>query len=671
MSQQGITGPTGSAGPTGPFGETGPTGPTGWTGETGPTGDTGIQGVTGPPGPGNTGSTGDTGQTGPTGPTGPGLWTIVNGTDLTYLSGNVGIGQTNPQSSLDVSGNVSISSDFYSVNGEVSGNMEILGSASIGQTLGSDTLDITGNVEIDGFMGINTSPSLFSLDVNGSVRVSNYLTTTQTNNQIIQANVVGNSITLDYSQGSNYYLVSPPASNFQYNILNLPSDSNGNYILKIYTDTTNHQVYGNGLTVSNSGNIGNTYSMSFNDNAYPLFVPTTTVIEQDINIINDGSGAVLSTFSQLKSYDYGIRTVFGPLGPTGPTGPTGVTGSTGAIGPTGPTGVTGDIGPTGITGDTGNSGPTGNTGDTGATGPTGNSGSTGPTGPTGNTGDTGPTGNSGSTGPTGPTGSIGDTGNTGSTGPTGPTGSTGPTGPTGATGPTGRTGPTGPTGNTGPTGPTGFTGSTGPTGPQGIPGTATLTGATGPTGYSHFNPYGGTGIYYVGGNVGIGTATPTYTLDISGVTRNSGGMIMGGYNAGNFGTITSYVKYYSFFKQVNNNGTINITFTFDNTSKYINFIGMCMEQSDANNLSVLRLETIGGQMFGATPANNMTNIAKSITSQGNYPWSTSTTIGINTITITPQSNSSSGYYFNFKIETFGGSLVSIAINGVTAITYGY
>ena len=98
---------------------------------------------------------------------------------------------------------------------------------------------------------------------------------------------------------------------------------------------------------------------------------------------------------------------------------------------------------------------------------------------------------------------------------------------------------------------------------------------------------------------------------------------------------------------------------------------MCMEQSDANNLSVLRLETIGGQMFGATPANNMVNISKSITSVGSYPWSTGTTIWLNSITITPQSNSSSGYYFNFKIETFGGSLISISINGVTAITYGY
>ena len=99
---------------------------------------------------------------------------------------------------------------------------------------------------------------------------------------------------------------------------------------------------------------------------------------------------------------------------------------------------------------------------------------------------------------------------------TGPTGNNGPTGSGGGGGgPTGLglTGPTGPTGLgfTGPTGPTGL-GFTGPTGPTGL-------GFTGPTGNTSWT-VNGNNIYYFStgstGNVGIGTANPLYTLDVSG-----------------------------------------------------------------------------------------------------------------------------------------------------------
>ena len=126
MSSQGITGPTGTIGPTGAIGPIGYTGETGETGTTGPTGYTGVQGATGPTGGiGPTGETGPTGYTGPTGETGPSLWTVVNNVDMCYISGNVGVGQQNPQYTLDVSGNANISNTLYSTDGIISDNMNI------------------------------------------------------------------------------------------------------------------------------------------------------------------------------------------------------------------------------------------------------------------------------------------------------------------------------------------------------------------------------------------------------------------------------------------------------------------------------------------------------------------------------------------------------------------
>jgi hypothetical protein len=67
----------------------------------------------------------------------------------------------------------------------------------------------------------------------------------------------------------------------------------------------------------------------------------------------------------------------------------------------------------------------------------------------------------------------------------------------------GITGPTGPTGSTGARG---FTGSTGP---------------TGPTGPNLWSTLPNNAIFYISGNVGIGTSTPTYTLDVGGNIRSS------------------------------------------------------------------------------------------------------------------------------------------------------
>jgi len=227
--------------------------------------------------------------------------------------------------------------------------------------------------------------------------------------------------------------------------------------------------------------------------------------------------------SELLSVPYALFSASG-IGLTGATGATGLTGATGA------TGLTGATGATGLTGATGATGLTGATGVTGLTGATGATGLTGATGATGLTGATGATGLTGATGATGLTGATGTTGLTGATGTTGLTGATGATGLTGATGTTGLTGATGTTGLTGATGTTGLTGATGTTGLTGATGATGLTGVTGVTGFlSAGTSVGNTtywdgsqwilnsnNIFNNGGNIGIGTNTPSYKLEING-----------------------------------------------------------------------------------------------------------------------------------------------------------
>jgi hypothetical protein len=150
----------------------------------------------------------------------------------------------------------------------------------------------------------------------------------------------------------------------------------------------------------------------------------------------------------------------------------------------------------------------------------GTGGATGPTGPTGSTGSVGATGANGNDGATGPTGLVGATGAMGIQGSTGPAGAKGATGAQGATGSAGAMGISGPSGATGPTG------------------LLSSGNAAGNTTYWNGTTWvvNSSNIYNNGGNVGIGTTSPTSKLQVVGlpVYANNAAAVAGGLTVGAF-----------------------------------------------------------------------------------------------------------------------------------------
>jgi len=153
----------------------------------------------------------------------------------------------------------------------------------------------------------------------------------------------------------------------------------------------------------------------------------------------------------------------------------------------------------------------------------------------------GPIGATGAVGAQGPVGPVGATGAVGVQGPIGPIGATGAQGLQGLVGPVGATGAVGAQGIPGPVGATGSVGAQGIPGPVGATGAAGAVGATGPAG-----PVGcatanmviksnGTSatcsqIFDNGTNVGIGTTSPGYKLQIDNFSIGNTQVKIGGGN---------------------------------------------------------------------------------------------------------------------------------------------
>lgn len=228
--------------------------------------------------------------------------------------------------------------------------------------------------------------------------------------------------------------------------------------------------------------------------AYKLYPGSIIALPIDINLYK---------VNNVGLYDILAVTEY-VTGATGPTGSRGLAGYNGVIGATGPSGIPSSEGDTGVFG------PTGHTGEVGATGPYGLVGFTGIGGEPGVTGIMGEPGEPGTAAGAGPTG------------PTGVTGVWGVTGPQGIPGEESGRGPRGITGITGTTGTSGGIVGMGPRGIQGPTGPYLLS----PWVYSSTNPEPSTSylnMYYTGGTVGIGTATPDtrYSLDVSGVIKTT------------------------------------------------------------------------------------------------------------------------------------------------------
>jgi hypothetical protein len=206
-------------------------------------------------------------------------------------NGNVGIGTTAPAATLDVTGTGRFTGDA-SFNSRV-----IVGSdVSLGGRIfiPANNLYVGGSVFTGGGGG---SSNIFTTDVsvNGNLYCSKILKPTSISEVFTTNTGTISPYTLDFSTGGTFYITTPPSSNFNVNITNVPSDINRTYVITLVIAATANKTFSNSVQINSAAAIIPYYAGG---------IPTITsasIITQSISIQRITSGDVAANVNVLSS----------------------------------------------------------------------------------------------------------------------------------------------------------------------------------------------------------------------------------------------------------------------------------------------------------------------------------------------------------------------------------
>ena len=413
-------------------------------------------------------------------------------------TGNIGIGTRNPTSKLHVTGSVALGYRIVTASSTLDGNdyaVEFNGTSAVTLTLPDATASAGRIYNIKNSSTTSPTPIVTLSGQSGQTIDGKSTWVLDTKNEIVNLISNGSNWNVNIQQTPTVVTDSTGGSWIQGG-----NTDPGSAVRKFGTITNNDiPVITNNtecMRITKTGKVG----IGTQTPSSKLEIASGTSNTSGLKFTNLNNSSPSTSSTALLGVDASGNVVVSGVASTGPTGPTGSAGTNGTNGLNGAAGATG---PTGAVGANGSNGAAGATGPTGVAGTNGSNGAAGATGPTG------AAGANGAPGPTGAAGTNGSNGAAGANGATGPTGAAGTNGTNGSNGAAGATGPTGAAGATGSTGATGF---------------LTAGSAAGNTPYWNGSAWvvNSSNIYNNGGNIGIGTNSPSSLIDVeNGVTTNN------------------------------------------------------------------------------------------------------------------------------------------------------
>jgi len=255
-------------------------------------------------------------------------------------TGYIGIGKTNPEYRLDVSGDTSISGDLI-VNGNLSiqkinnqfiinttttnyqliisedislngrlftsgdaslnGRLYVQNNVGLGILNPNYTLDVSGNAEFT--QDISMGGRLLvagDISLNGNVSIGRVLRPTTISEPFITNTGTTSPYTFDYNQGATFYVTTPPATNFTVNITGVPSDINRTYCFTLIISSATNKRFCNSLQIN-----GATAITPYFANGAPTTITMGTYITQTFSLQRISTGETstnVNVFSSVTSW---------------------------------------------------------------------------------------------------------------------------------------------------------------------------------------------------------------------------------------------------------------------------------------------------------------------------------------------------------------------------------
>jgi hypothetical protein len=199
-------------------------------------------------------------------------------------------------------------------------------------------------------------------------------------------------------------------------------------------------------------------------------------------------------------------------------------------------------------------------------------------------------------------------------------------------------------------------------------------GASGPVAIWKVSQNSVNNMFFTGGNIGVGTNTPVYPLEVKGTISTENITVT---NGAAFNTNATSRKYYSVNTvYTGTNSPLNIQLTFTNYSFKANVTSFIQNKNRVNDLSTYTNAYVGGTYDGSTPSNNIVSFGPSIL---NNPSTAYTFTGPSSITtpsvvrlISSESISSSDVIvYSISVDVVKGTLTSIndGVNPITNFNY--
>jgi hypothetical protein len=200
-----------------------------------------------------------------------------------FVAGPAALGPATVTGPVSVIGDISTNARLF-----ISNDVLVGGNVSV---FGPGPTPVGGDISANGRLFVTSDVS-----ANGATSVAGFLALSRQLNAVATVTPVSGNITLDVTQGCDFYVASPPAANFGVAFTNVTTTTNQLMHVNLYINANPNKVYGNAITVNGAAKTLVLINEFLTTVPVSTYVPTSTAatwLHQNFTFVN-GTTTVLT-----------------------------------------------------------------------------------------------------------------------------------------------------------------------------------------------------------------------------------------------------------------------------------------------------------------------------------------------------------------------------------------